>query len=160
MQKVAGFCEQGNTIVAIAGTGNTSSNKTQGSFPSCTVTVHPAGDGVTLSTIFSDNLAAPTSKANPFTAGSDGTWFFYVANGRYDIVFSGGGIATPFTIGDVQAFDALLPVIFANLPTGVLGMLATVTDSNTIVWGATIAGSSTNKVLAFFNGTVWTVAGK
>ncbi len=50
---------------------------------------------------------------------------------------------------------------FADLPASPsAGTLAYVTDSNTVTWGATIAGSSTNKVLAFFNGTNWTVAGK
>lgn len=51
-------------------------------------------------------------------------------------------------------------VTFANLPTPVEGMMVAVTDSNTATWGATIAGSSTNHVLAYYNGTNWTVAGK
>jgi hypothetical protein len=49
---------------------------------------------------------------------------------------------------------------FANLPgTPVAGMLATVTDSNTATWGATIAGGGANNVLARYNGTNWTVVG-
>ena len=161
MQKLQGFCEQGNITVTIAGTGNVSSNKVQGSFPACTVTVHPAGDSVTLSTIFSNNLASPTVKANPFVAGADGTWFFYAANGKYDIVFSGGGIATPFTIGDVQAFDFMYPLTVATLPSpAVAGMLATVTDSATVIWGATAVGGGSSTVLVFFDGVVWTVAAK
>ncbi len=40
------------------------------------------------------------------------------------------------------------------------GNVATVTDSNTVTWGATIAGSSTNVVLGYCDGTNWTVAGK
>lgn len=48
---------------------------------------------------------------------------------------------------------------FANLPTGVAGMTAYVTDSTVNTWGATIAGGGANKVLAFYNGTNWTVAG-
>lgn len=56
---------------------------------------------------------------------------------------------------------AISGVAFASLPAApVAGMVAYVTDSNTVTWGATIAGSSTNKVLAFYNGTNWTVAGK
>lgn len=52
-------------------------------------------------------------------------------------------------------------VTVANLPASpVAGMVAYVTDSNTVTWGATIAGLSSNKVLAFYNGTNWTVAGK
>lgn len=49
---------------------------------------------------------------------------------------------------------------FAALPAGETGMVATVTDSNTAVWGAAIAGGGANTVLAFYNGAAWTVAGK
>lgn len=49
---------------------------------------------------------------------------------------------------------------FAQLPgSPVAGMLATVSDSNTATWGATIAGGGANNVLARFNGTNWTVVG-
>jgi hypothetical protein len=50
--------------------------------------------------------------------------------------------------------------LFAALPSAVgeLGALAIVTDSTTIVWGATIAGSGLHTVLAFSDGTNWTVA--
>lgn len=40
------------------------------------------------------------------------------------------------------------------------GQLQAVSDSTTAVWGAVIAGGGANHVLAFFNGTAWTVAGK
>lgn len=53
----------------------------------------------------------------------------------------------------------LQPVAFTGLPTGAEGDLACVTDSNTATWGATIAGGGANNVLAYFNGTNWTVAG-
>lgn len=53
----------------------------------------------------------------------------------------------------------LAPTAFASLPAGSEGDLACVTDSNTATWGATIAGGGANNVLAFFNGTNWTVAG-
>lgn len=49
---------------------------------------------------------------------------------------------------------------YANRPSpAVTGMVITVTDSNTATWGATIAGGGANIVLAFFNGSNWTVAG-
>lgn len=51
-------------------------------------------------------------------------------------------------------------VAFASLPTGVVGMMAGVSDSTTATWGATITGGGANHVLAYFNGTNWTVAGK
>ena len=71
--------------------------------PSATVTVYDAGT-LNLSTIYSDNLLTP--KANPFTADSTAYWYFYGANGRYDLVFSGGGIPTPYTLGDFLILDS------------------------------------------------------
>lgn len=103
MQRLQGFTEQGNTTLLLTGAAGTIARKVQGSFPGCTITVFNSGT-VVLASIFSDDLASPTPKANPFTSSSDGTWFFYAADGNYDIRFSGGGIAAPFTIGDVQAF--------------------------------------------------------
>lgn len=51
-------------------------------------------------------------------------------------------------------------VAFASLPTAVEGMMVAVTDSSTATWGATITGGGANHVLAYYNGTNWTVAGK
>lgn len=56
---------------------------------------------------------------------------------------------------DAQTF-ASLPAAAAALK----GAMATVSDSTTVVWGATITGGGANPVLAFCNGTNWTVAGK
>ena len=54
-----------------------------------------------------------------------------------------------------------LAVTFANVPaTPIEGMLVAVTDSTTAIWGATITGSGANHVLAYYNGSAWTVAGK
>lgn len=49
---------------------------------------------------------------------------------------------------------------FANLPTGIEGMMQPITDSTTATWGATITGGGSNHVLAYFDGTNWTVAAK
>lgn len=52
-------------------------------------------------------------------------------------------------------------VVFASLPgSPVEGMMAAVTDSTTNTWGATITGSGTNHVLAYYDGTNWTVGAK
>lgn len=99
MEKLQGWCQQGNAIVTTSGL--LSSTKVQGSYPSCTVTVYLAGT-ITLATIYADNSLTP--KANPFTAASDGTWFFYAANTRYDVAFSGAGM-TSRTDGDYSLFD-------------------------------------------------------
>jgi hypothetical protein len=61
---------------------------------------------------------------------------------------------------NVGATKIATPDTFANLPAAPAeGMLASVTDSNTATWRATIAGGGTNHVLAYYNGTNWTVAG-
>jgi len=55
----------------------------------------------------------------------------------------------------------VMPVAVSALPTTPkAGMVIPVTDSNTVTWGATIAGGGANPVLAVYNGTNWTVAGK
>jgi hypothetical protein len=100
-QKVQGYCEQGGNTVTTSG--YVSTTKVQKSFPGCTVTVYLAGT-TTLATIYADNSSTP--KANPFTASaSDGLYFFYADNARYDVRLSGGGIPTPFTIGDILLAD-------------------------------------------------------
>lgn len=75
--------------------------------PAATVTVYEAGT-LNLATLFADNLAIPTPRANPFTADADGYTFFYAANGRYDVKFSGvaAGIPIPYTLGDIYLLDA------------------------------------------------------
>ncbi len=55
----------------------------------------------------------------------------------------------------------LTEVAYAGLPASpTVGMLAAVSDSNTATWGATIAAGGANHVLAYYDGTNWTVAGK
>lgn len=63
----------------------------------------------------------------------------------------------------VQGTIQSTAVAFANLPacaSGLEGTMRAVTDSATATWGATITGSSTNHVLAYCDGTAWTVAAK
>jgi hypothetical protein len=55
------------------------------------------------------------------------------------------------------------PTAFGNLPacgSGTQGMLKPVSDSTTNIWGATITGRGSNHVLAYCDGTNWTVAAK
>lgn len=99
-QKLQGNCYVGAQFV-VTSTTTSSSTFTQ-SIPGCTVTVYNAGT-LTLSTIFSDNSNTPLG--NPFTANSLGDWFFYAANGRYDVHFSGNGIPIAFTRSDYLLFD-------------------------------------------------------
>jgi hypothetical protein len=54
------------------------------------------------------------------------------------------------------------PQILANLPpagASFLGAIAVCTDSHSVVWGATIVGGGANTVLAYCDGTNWTVLG-
>ena len=55
------------------------------------------------------------------------------------------------------------PVAFSTLPAAAAsleGLRYPVNDSTTAVWGATITGGGANHVLAYCNGTAWTVAAK
>ena len=54
------------------------------------VNVYAAGT-VTPSTIYSDNNS--TVAANPLTTGADGSYDFYAANGRYDLLFTHPGFS-------------------------------------------------------------------
>lgn len=64
--------------------------------PSATVTVYDVGT-LNLATIFADNAATP--KANPFTAATNGYFFFYT-NANTDVQVSGAGITT-YVMGDL-----------------------------------------------------------
>ena len=99
--KIQGWCQDGNTAVTIPGTQGSGSQRFQRSYPSCTVTVYSPAASLTLATIYADS--AGTAKANPFTAASNGQWFFYIDESSCDTKFSGGGISSPFTLGDACA---------------------------------------------------------
>jgi hypothetical protein len=53
-----------------------------------------------------------------------------------------------------------LPVLVADLPQPVTGMMIVVTDSTTNTWGAIVTGGGLLTVAAFYNGSNWTVIGK
>ncbi len=71
--------------------------------PSATLTVYNKGTAV-LSTLYAA-IDVTQPKANPFTTGTDGYGFFYAANGRYDVLVSGGGIVNPWSYGDIALYD-------------------------------------------------------
>jgi hypothetical protein len=77
-----------------------------------------------------------------------------------------GGVAigsSGATIDPGNGCLLLSPQTFASLSAAgstTKGRIACVTDSTTATWGATITGSGTNVVLAFDDGTNWTVVGK
>jgi hypothetical protein len=102
MQRGQGWCEQGNQTIQVLTYTSSTATPVQASYPQCTIDVYVSGTG-THATIYSDNGVTPL--ANPFTATANGYWFFYAANGAYDIQFSGTGITTPFTLGAYTLFD-------------------------------------------------------
>ena len=63
----------------------------------------------------------------------------------------------------VNGTTLLTPTTYGALPTcnsGALGTLLPVSNSNTNTWGATISGTGADAVLAWCNGSAWTVYGK
>lgn len=105
---------------------------------------------------FGTSLNAPT-----FETSGTGTGL-YAVNGST----SGSCTWTTQPISTTSAFDCPVqtaPNTYASLPVcsaSTEGSMRAVTDSNTVTWGATVAGGSTNHVLAYCDGTAWTVAGK
>jgi hypothetical protein len=84
------------------------------------------------------------------------------AGGNTALTISPSG-STPYTgIG----FNLVpIPTVFANLPAcsgaaGIQGAMRVVNNSTVNTWGTTITGGGANIVLAFCDGTAWTVAGK
>ena len=67
-----------------------------------TVDVFDVGTLIRASICSDDGV---TAKSNPFTADGNGFYFFYAANGRYDIRYSGGTIPAAFTWGDILTLD-------------------------------------------------------
>lgn len=68
-----------------------------------TVTVYAQGT-TNKATIYSDNGITPTGTLGVTTTDSLGEFFFYAANGRYDIAISKTGIVTQ-TLSDIILFD-------------------------------------------------------
>lgn len=104
---------------------------------------------------------------------TDSTKEIQIFTGTESVIFNGVAKTINFDENDLLGLNLTLdglmstvtarltPVAFAALPASPAeGMMAWVNDSNTVVWGATVAAGGTDKVLAVYNGTNWTVAGK
>ena len=103
-------------------------------------------------------------------AGSTGAQFSIIGNGNISSnsstipgasvgLLTGGGCKDT-VCGAAQ--QIMVPGLLSALPTcnaAAAGTIATVTNSNTATWGATIASGGSSTVLAFCNGANWTVAG-
>lgn len=111
-----------------------------------------AEDALTGFNLSSSSTITWSTTADPF--GSAAVGLSRSATGVVKVTNGGAGT------GQIQTLATrLVPTAFASLPTATEGMVAAVTDSNTNTWGATIAGGGANNVLAFYNGSNWTVAG-
>lgn len=102
MQRAQGFAQQGGGIAFTAGIA--SATLLQTSYPFATITVYNSGT-TQLAFIYSDNQLFPTPMSNPFTADENAHWFFYAANGRYDVTIASPELDVPWTIGDILLND-------------------------------------------------------
>jgi len=122
----------------------------------------PTGSGVFNGTFDSqDNnypsstLCPPVLQAYVYTSINDGDCFGGVRIGSANGGYYGVRVASPI----LQATSGR----YASLPScgsGTEGSTGAVTDSTTNTWGATIAGGGSYHVLAYCDGTNWTVAAK
>jgi hypothetical protein len=73
---------------------------------------------------------------------------------------------TPLSIADVRTLitpTSTAVMTFAQLPAcapSTEGGIRALSDSTTVIWGATITGGGTNHVLTYCNRSHWTVVGK
>lgn len=139
------------------------------------------GDIVTTGSVVSPDLQATSGGRLSFTAAPGGAFLAAltpVGNGKLQFTDGSGAIGIGWDLltdgtfkirnrahtADGQLSAASVrgnAVTFANLPAApVEGMVAWVTDSTVNTWGTVIVGGGANHVLACYNGTNWTVAGK
>ncbi|HEY2675459.1 MAG TPA: hypothetical protein VGI65_00720 [Steroidobacteraceae bacterium] len=98
--------------------------------------------------LIGNNAATPsgTIQAGVVDAGANATTTINGAQG--------------LTVGNVYT-QVRHGLVFSNLPAAAAsyeGAVASITDSTTAVWGATITGGGGNHVLAYCDGTNWKVA--
>lgn len=90
-------------------------------------------------------------------------WGMTLPTGAATLISDCSGVVNLFPQGIQTPTNLLTPNTFATLAAcaaGIKGQTATVTDSTVNTWGTTITGGGANNVLAFCNGTNWTVTGK
>jgi hypothetical protein len=113
----------------------------------------PTGRGVFVGLLDSQDNIYPNS-ANCISAAFASSGQMYSSlNGNY------GGLHLGRPRGTVQ----LDPTTFGNLPScaaGTEGLQKAISDSTTDMWGATITGGGSRHVLAYCDGTHWTVTAK
>jgi hypothetical protein len=110
-------------------------------------------------TIYSADTAPTPSNGNSVTVSAP--------NGSGAGSHTGGNLILTPGSGNNGGLNGVVRIsslfTFATLPAcaaGTEGALMPVSDSTTITWGATITGTGANHVLAYCDGTNWTVAAK
>ena len=109
---------------------------------------------------------AGTGGNNAVLTGDQNAFILNTPNaGSRNYFESGGTIAASYTNTDwtFQIPTRLTPVAFSALPAcaaGTEGEYAAINNSTVNTWGTTITGGGANHVLAYCDGTSWTVAGK
>lgn len=120
------------------------------------------GVGVELTSATTANLVVGTST---ITSGADGRVLYdnngvvgeKAVTGTGDVVLASSPTVDALTLTDVLSMTGMA---FADLPASpAAGQIAYITDGDTTTWGDTVAGSGSDKVLVWFNGTNWTVIG-
>lgn len=97
-----------NSVAAGAGGGLSIGSPVAGA--SVQVNQYPSG---TPATIYSDN--GVTQASNPLTTDVNGSFSFYAADGRYQLVISGTNIATQ-TVNDIELVDMIGAIGTTTLP--------------------------------------------
>lgn len=98
---------------------------------------------------------------DPLTGSSSGALLLQRTGGNVGIGVSGDPGAMLEVGGSMKAvYFKSAPTTYAGRPgSPAEGDFCNFSDSNTVVWRATIAGGGANKVLGRYNGTNWTVVG-
>lgn len=86
-----------------------------------------------------------------------------VPNNSQTIVDQGGRATSPMQLFMAGVAPAIQNFRVTNLPAGMLGLLATVSDGDAaLAWGASVTntGTSSTKYMVWYNGSGWKVIGK
>ena len=115
----------------------------------------PTGSGVFVGTFDSQDNNYPNTTLCPVSSLSSAL--------RYGSVIDQSCFGGVMVGGFGRAALTLAPTTFRKLlpcAPSVEGSIRAITDSNTDTWGAPITGGGSNHVLAYCDGTIWTVAAK
>jgi hypothetical protein len=123
-----------------------------------------AGNTNTVTQNSGVNIANIGLFGNGLTATNCSDCYLYGRNGSTSTSqYIGIGLGTTPEIQITPGNVKRTPEIFASLPTcnaGTEGSINAVTDSSVNTWGSTVTGGGANHVLAYCDGTNWTVAAK